>query len=154
MHVKASNGSVIKFPYSIGDLRKENPHTSFPKNPSEQMLMSWGVYRVQAAPRPAYDARTQTVTVADTPVLSGESWVLPFLVREKTPDEIASYDKAAAENARSRRNQCLKDSDWWALPDTPDMTAEQAAYRQALRDITAHANWPYLEEADWPVKPE
>jgi hypothetical protein len=33
------------------------------------------------------------------------------------------------------------------------MTAEQTAYRQALRDITSHANWPYLDEADWPTKP-
>jgi len=27
-------------------------------------------------------------------------------------------------------------------------------YRQALRDITTHPNWPNLEESDWPVKPE
>jgi len=33
------------------------------------------------------------------------------------------------------------------------MTAEQTAYRQALRDITSHANWPHLEDADWPTKP-
>jgi len=33
------------------------------------------------------------------------------------------------------------------------MTAEQTAYRQALRDITTHANWPDLGEADWPTKP-
>jgi len=26
-------------------------------------------------------------------------------------------------------------------------------YRQALRDITDHSNWPNLQEADWPVKP-
>jgi len=25
--------------------------------------------------------------------------------------------------------------------------------RQALRDITTHANWPNLSEADWPTKP-
>jgi hypothetical protein len=33
------------------------------------------------------------------------------------------------------------------------MTTEMATYRQALRDITGHANFPYLEDADWPVKP-
>ena len=26
-------------------------------------------------------------------------------------------------------------------------------YRQALRDITAHADFPYLVDSDWPVKP-
>ena len=26
-------------------------------------------------------------------------------------------------------------------------------YRQALRDITGHDNWPNLSDSDWPVKP-
>jgi hypothetical protein len=26
-------------------------------------------------------------------------------------------------------------------------------YRQALRDITNHVNFPYLADEDWPVKP-
>jgi hypothetical protein len=26
-------------------------------------------------------------------------------------------------------------------------------YRQALRDITDHVNFPYLADEDWPVKP-
>jgi hypothetical protein len=33
------------------------------------------------------------------------------------------------------------------------MTAEQTAYRQALRDITTNSNWPNLTSSDWPVKP-
>jgi len=26
-------------------------------------------------------------------------------------------------------------------------------YRQALRDLPTHENWPNLEDADWPTKP-
>jgi hypothetical protein len=33
------------------------------------------------------------------------------------------------------------------------LATEWATYRQALRDITTHANFPNLEEADWPVAP-
>ena len=33
------------------------------------------------------------------------------------------------------------------------MTSAQTTYRQALRDITTHSNWPHLEEDDWPTKP-
>jgi len=33
------------------------------------------------------------------------------------------------------------------------MSAEMTTYRQALRDITTHSNWPNLEEGDWPTKP-
>ena len=54
---------------------------------------------------------------------------------------------------RNKRNALLAETDWWALSDCT-MTAEQTAYRQALRDITAHANWPELADSDWPTKPE
>jgi hypothetical protein len=57
-----------------------------------------------------------------------------------------------AEVNRSARDEKLAETDWWASSDLT-MTAEQTAYRQALRDITSHANWPNLEEADWPTKP-
>jgi len=53
---------------------------------------------------------------------------------------------------RSYRNMLLVDTDWWASSDLT-MTAEQTAYRQALRDITSHANWPNLLDSDWPTKP-
>lgn len=36
---------------------------------------------------------------------------------------------------------------------TGTITAAMTTYRQALRDITAHDNWPNLEGADWPTKP-
>ena len=54
-------------------------------------------------------------------------------------------------SARSARNQLLVYTDWWALPDRT-MTAEQTAYRQALRDITNQAGFP--ENITWPVKAE
>jgi hypothetical protein len=54
--------------------------------------------------------------------------------------------------AKERRNMLLDTTDWWAVADRT-MTAEQTAYRQALRNITSHANWPHLDEADWPTKP-
>lgn len=53
---------------------------------------------------------------------------------------------------RSLRDDYLAQTDWWASSDLT-MTAAQTAYRQALRDITSHANWPFLNEEDWPTKP-
>lgn len=43
-------------------------------------------------------------------------------------------------------------TDHWCLSDrTP--TQAQLDYRQALRDITDHANFPNLSDSDWPTKP-
>lgn len=64
-------------------------------------------------------------------------------------------DRAAAAN-RATRNQLLSDSDWTQMADSP-LTDEAKAlwvtYRTALRDLTAHENWPNLANDDWPTKP-
>ena len=52
---------------------------------------------------------------------------------------------------RDQRNLLLAETDTWGLADYP-ATAEQTAYRQALRDITAQSGFP--TEVVWPTKPE
>ena len=55
---------------------------------------------------------------------------------------------------RAQRNRMLLSSDWTQVPDSPLTNAEKAAwatYRQSLRDITSHANWPNLDDDDWPT---
>ena len=65
----------------------------------------------------------------------------------------ATLDAKTAEGHRTTRDTKLAETDFYALSDVT-MSAEMTTYRQALRDITSHANWPNLEEADWPTKPE
>ena len=57
-----------------------------------------------------------------------------------------------AEANRFKRDALLTETDWWASSDLT-ITDEQRSYRQQLRDITDHANWPNLEDEDWPTKP-
>ena len=69
-------------------------------------------------------------------------------------------DNATAEKAREERNRRLTETDWMANSDVT-MTDAWKTYRQALRDITKHSNWPNLKvpdiggagDNDWPVKP-
>ncbi len=53
---------------------------------------------------------------------------------------------------RHERDRLLRNTDWWASTDLT-MTQAQKDYRQALRDITKHANWPNLTADDWPTVP-
>lgn len=53
---------------------------------------------------------------------------------------------------RQKRDALLTETDWWASSDLT-ITDEQRSYRQQLRDITDHANWPNLADDDWPTKP-
>ena len=64
----------------------------------------------------------------------------------------ATLDAATATANRTKRDGLLADTDYFALTDVT-MDAAMTTYRQALRDITAHADWPNLEDADWPTKP-
>jgi hypothetical protein len=64
----------------------------------------------------------------------------------------AMKDAAQAESVRQQRTDKLKDSDWTQLADsTADKTA-WATYRQALRDITSQAEFPW--GVQWPTQPE
>ena len=60
---------------------------------------------------------------------------------------------------REERNRLLSETDWWAVADRT-MTAEQTAYRNALRDLPANSSNASLDEqgnlinVSWPTKPE
>ena len=63
----------------------------------------------------------------------------------------AAKDAEQAKSIRNSRTQMLKDSDWTQIADsTADKTA-WATYRQALRDITAQAGFPWT--ITWPDAP-
>jgi hypothetical protein len=152
MYVKITNGAVDQYPYTVGNLRRDNPNTSFPKRPNDDLLAEWGVYPVTVENRPSIDVKTQDVNPNDAPTLSDGLWSVGWTVTSKTPEQIAEHDAGMADVNRNVRDAFIAETDWWASSDLT-MTSEQTAYRQALRDITSHANWPHLDEADWPTKP-
>ena len=64
----------------------------------------------------------------------------------------AGLDAKVAESNRTKRDGLLAATDYFALTDVT-MDAPMTTYRQALRDVTSHANFPNLDDADWPTKP-
>ena len=63
-------------------------------------------------------------------------------------------EEIAMELLKKERIIALAETDHWCLSDrTP--TAEQLAYRQAIRDMpTTISNYPIIDPNDWPTKPE
>ena len=179
-YVKITNGAVAKYPYSTGQLRRDNPNVSFPRNIPVEIMRRYGMRPVTTEAMPDYDPLTQKVTTATTPTrnvvrlmteedatdpitnevntdlvgtpIYGNDWVLTRTVVDLTADEITANDAATAEANRKKRNELLADTDYLALSDMT-LSAEMTTYRQALRDITSHANWPNLSDDDWPTKP-
>ena len=66
----------------------------------------------------------------------------------------AQKDTEQAKSVRASRDALLAECDWVAIKafetGTP-VSAELATYRQALRDITTQAGFPWTVE--WPVQP-
>jgi len=155
--VKTSNGQVEQFPYTLGDLRRENPQTSFPKKIGDAILASYGIYHVMPDAQPEHDPLVQTIVRDPEPhnnetavneetgeTYKTDRWVIGYTVVNKPQDQ--------AEGAvRNKRDRLLSDTDWMALSDNT-ITPEWASYRQSLRDITGQVGFPFAVE--WPAKPQ
>jgi len=150
MFVKSNNGVAEKFPYTIGELRRDNPDTSFPKTISDSLLVDFGVFTVSESAMPSYDPMTQSVERAALPTLTDGVWIWGWDVPALTAEQIAARDAAKAASIRRERDSLLAATDWMALSDVT-MSAEMATYRQALRDITAQEGFPH--SVVWPTKP-
>ena len=149
-----------------GELRRDNPNMSLPKVWNEFTFDALNVDPVLRAPKPTEGIGAyQTVRRNGVTQDSLGNWVQAWQIVDMFADNAelgtkaeqeAAYqqdvDDRAANNNRTYRDKLIAETDWWASSDLT-MTAEQTAYRQALRDITSHANWPHLGEDDWPTKP-
>ena len=153
MFVLAPNQTVETFPYSIGDLRRDNPNTSFPRNPSEASLADWNVFPVVDRPEPTYDAATQNCVQID-PTLENGEWVMTWQVSDASSDEIAARLEGESASIRADRNRRLAECDWTQLSDCPLSDADKAAwstYRGELRDVPEQSGFP--STVTWPEQP-
>lgn len=140
MHVKLTNGTPVK--YTLGEFRRDNPQTSFPKVIPENLLKEANIYSYTRPTPPEYDPVVYRLVDGDFEQVGGK-WVLNYTL-EQLPLE------QAERNVRSKRNGLLQETDWMALSDNT-MSPEQAIYRKDLRDITTQEGFPY--SVAWPVKP-
>ena len=70
---------------------------------------------------------------------------------EQEAEYKATKDAEQAKSVRQTRTEKLKDSDWTQIADSTADKALWATYRQALRDVTSQAGFPWTIE--WPVAP-
>jgi hypothetical protein len=150
-----------------GQWRAANPNMSLPrvwKAATLDALDLDPVLRSPAATVGAYQYSARDGVEQD----ANGNWVEKYVARDMFADTTedgvtttkaeheaayqATLDAATAETNRATRDAKLAETDFYALTDVT-LTAEMTTYRQALRDITTHANWPNLNDDDWPVKP-
>jgi hypothetical protein len=151
-----------------GQWRSHYSNVSLPRVWKQATLDGLNLEAVLAAPKPtpaAYQTVRRDGVSQDANGNWVENWDLAWMFSDTTEDGVtttkaeheAAYqvtlDAKAGEAVRTKRDTLLAETDWTALSDVT-MSSAMTTYRQALRDITTHANFPNLDEADWPTKPE
>jgi len=147
LYVLAPNQTVEIFPYSIGALRRDNPNTSFPRNPPEELLADWNVFPVVEQSPPEFNPANQNLNQLNPTLVDGE-WLQTWQVSAASAEEIAERLQNKEAEVRQQRNQLLSACDWTQLPDSPADHEAWATYRQALRDVTAQEGFPW--DVEWP----
>ena len=139
-----------------GQWRADHPNTSLPKVWNQNTLEFLNVEAVFEAPKPNHNTDTQRVVLDGYVQDSKDNWIQNWVVQDLSAEEVTAAqtrkDTSATDSNKRKRDNFLKETDHFGLSDVT-MSAEMETYRQALRDITTHTNWPHLDEADWPVKP-
>lgn len=152
---------------SQGQWRAANPNMSLPRTWKAATLDALNLDAVLRSPAATTTAYQNSVRDGVEQNANGD-WVEKYVARDMFQDTTedgvtttkaeheaayqATLDAEVAERNRTKRDGLLAETDYFALTDVT-MDAAMTTYRQALRDITAHSNFPRLEDADWPTKP-
>jgi len=136
-------GEAEVYPYTLTDLKRDNPEVSFPADMTNFDASDWYCYPVQDTPPPEAPGM---VAVRIMPVQIDGVWYEQWELEPYTQEQI---DEQWAV-VREERNEKLAECDWTQLPDAPVDKAAWATYRQELRDITLQPD-PF--NIIWPTPP-
>ena len=146
MFAKIENNQVAEWP--IPNIHQRFPNTSFP-SPLTDDAMPEGYVMVGVIAPPEHGENQKLVP--GQPVQQNGKWVQGWDVVDMTEAEIAERTNVKAADIRAERNRLLAESDWTQVLDAPVDKDAWAAYRQALRDVTAQPGFPLSVE--WPAMP-
>jgi hypothetical protein len=146
MYAKIINNAIAVYPYTLSQLREDNPYTSFTQSLTSEELAEFNAVIVEPVEAPVVPY-TETVTES-IPVLVSGIWQQTWVITQATEQEVNNRLSLKASEIRVQRNSLLSQSDWTQVLDAPVDQPAWATYRQALRDITAQPSFPL--EVVWP----
>jgi hypothetical protein len=85
MYIKLTSGTPAK--YTLGQLRRDNPQVSFPKNVPDETLAEYGVYFFTVTERPVIEVN-QRATLSEAFTQVDGEWVREWVVRTIAIEEL------------------------------------------------------------------
>lgn len=161
MQIRIRETGAVMYEAELRSYLKANGGPSY-DTLTEEVMEALGVDPVFEGPQATGGTVYQYSQAAGVEQIEGK-WYTKYILGPVFTDnggataaeqEAAYKDMKDAEQAkavRQQRGEKLKDSDWTQVADAPVDQVAWAAYRQALRDITAQAGFPWTIE--WPTQP-
>jgi hypothetical protein len=147
-YVKVSNGQVQHYPYSISQLRKDNPGVSFPQVPSDALLAQYQVFPVATVPAPAVNQTTQSVSEG-APENVGGVWRQTWVVRNASAQELSDRTQAIVSQIKAERERRTLEGGYpvegkWYHSDTVSRT-QQLGLVMMGANLPAGIQWKTMD---------
>ena len=107
MFVKVTNGTIDQYPYTVGDLRRDNPNVSFPKQVPEATMAEYGMFPVGYAAAPDYNPDTHRIQNSNMPELVDGKWTLTKTVVALTAEQLEDRKAQKRVQIKQRRDQAI-----------------------------------------------
>ena len=145
MFIKLIDGTPV--PYSLAELRRDNPSVSFPREIPVDLAAEWGLLPLSPTPAPDIDRLTEEFEETTPQLIDGlwrQSWqVVPLTQHE------------AARRIRTERDRRLAACDWVVIRAKElgqSVPGPWFTYRGDLRQVPEQPDFPF--GVIWPVPPE
>lgn len=154
MFIKLENGQPVGNAVTQSNLEYLFPNFNFNQILTSAMVepLGYGIYEFTQIPT----AQRYEKIVEGTAIRNNNNGIYyqNWQAQAMTAEEQQQTDLRRAELMRAERNLMLSATDWTQIGDAPltaEKRAEYVVYRQALRDITSAAEFPW--NMTWPIKP-
>jgi len=148
MQVRIRSTGAVMYESEFRAYQKANGGASWDTTTTE-VLEALGADVVFEGPQ-AQPTRYQFAFRDGVEQLDGK-WYTKYSVADMDQEAKDALDTTQAEAMRKQRNEKLDESDWTQVADAPVDKAAWATYRQALRDVTGQAGFPWT--ITWPDAP-
>jgi hypothetical protein len=149
IYLKKTAGG-IQYPYSLAQLKQDNPNTSFSEFINNESLAEFEVFVVQKV---LHANAFGKIYIELEPEWLNEIYYQRWQETDDDAGRIEFLKQTRWSEIRSIRNQLLKDTDFTMLEDFPQSETkrqEWKQYRQELRDVTIQSD---VFNINWPVQP-
>lgn len=131
MYAKISGNTVIKYPYTVGELRKDNSNTSFPRQINASTMKKFGMVGVLRTPKPEHGEFE--VAVEGTPELIDGQWFQTWTVRDMFSDIVEEVQKRVEDAEGNPILDSEGEEQFYEVMETVKTKAEQEAEVLAAR---------------------